>query len=164
MTFQPINSLTSYLPTDIILPDDPEELRRILDDLLKKMTDAVNDKEIAHYNTVELLSGQKWFTSGNPQKFRNGYRKVIDFGALPNSATKSVAHGITFDANTTFTRIYGTATDPVGIFALPIPFSDPTALNANVSLTIDATNVVITTGINRAAYTKCYVIAEWLAY
>jgi hypothetical protein len=41
------------------------------------------------YSTTEQLTGGKWI-DGKPI-----YRKVIDFGALPNANTKNVAHNIT---------------------------------------------------------------------
>jgi len=160
MTFLPANSITSYVPTDVILPEDPAELRRELNDVLKKIIDALNDKDIGHYNTVTLINGQKFFTAGDPQKFRNVFRKVIDFGALPNTATKSVAHGITWNANTRFIRIYGTATRP-NFTSIPLPYSSPT-LNDNILLSLNTTHVNITTAANFTSYTTCYVVLEWV--
>jgi hypothetical protein len=167
MTFAPGGGINSFISTDIILSEDPEELRRILDDTLKRIIDAVNDKDIGHYNTVEETNGQKWFTAGDAVAFRNANRKVINFGALPNTATKSVAHGITTNANTTFTRIYGCATQPGATTitnAIPLPYSDAAILANNVALYVDATNVSIVTGINYAAFTNCFVILEYIQY
>jgi hypothetical protein len=45
--------------------------------------------EKVSYSTTEQLTGGKWI-DGKPI-----YRKVIDFGALPNANTKNVAHNIT---------------------------------------------------------------------
>ena len=92
---------------------------------------------------------------------RDVYRKVIDFGALPNTATTSVAHGISFDASSTLTHLYAAATDPVNFIYLPIPYASPTLAN-NIEIYLDATNVNIITGSNRAAFTICYVVIEWL--
>ena len=161
MTSAPQNSIASMVPVDVILPEDPEELRRILDDLLKKIIDSLNDKDIGHYNTVEELNGQRWFTDGNPQQFKRAYRKVVNFGALPNTGTKTVSHGITWNANTTFTRIYGCATKPSTV-AIPIPYSDPNALINNILLSVDTTNVTITTAANYSTLTNCYVILDYL--
>jgi len=167
MTFLPANSITSYVPPDINLPEDPKKMRDELNDTLTRIIDALNDKDIAHYNTVEVVNGQKFFIDGYTQKFRNVYRKVINFGALPNTASKTIAHGITTNANTTFTRIYGTATDPSAATitkAIPIPYIDPSALANGIELYIDATNVVITTAADYSDYSTAYIILEWLQF
>jgi len=160
MSFLPNNSLTSFVPTDVILPDDPTELRRSLDDILRKIIDALNDKQIGHYNTVEGVNGDKFFTPGDPQNFKGVYRKVIDFGALPNSATKSIAHGITISSTTEFTHIYATATDPSTSF-IPIPYVDMSGGNNHIQLSLDSTNVTIITNFNYSGYTTCYVVVEY---
>jgi hypothetical protein len=129
---------------------------------------SVNDKDIGHYVLIDQQNGQKWFasaTAANANTLRFAYRKVINFGALPNAGATSVAHGITTNASTTFTRIYGTATDPGAASitsAIPIPFSDPAAVANSIRLEVDATNVTITTAINYSAYSTCYVVLEWL--
>jgi len=60
----PDNSIQSYIPNDLIIPDDPKEANLILTDYLRSVVDALNDKDIGQYNTVELVSGQKWFYAG----------------------------------------------------------------------------------------------------
>lgn len=92
---------------------------------------------------------------------RDVYRKVIDFGALPNAGVKTVAHGITFDASSSLTHLYASATDPVNLLYIPIPYASPTLAN-NIEISLDSTNVIITTGTNRSAFTICYVVIEWL--
>jgi len=167
MTFAPTGGLTSFVPTDIILPDDPDELRRILDDTLKKIVDALNDKEIAYYNTVANVNGQKWFTPGDATVFRYANRIVVDFGALPDTAAKSVAHGIDTTVNTQFTYINGCSTDPAATTtnrAIPIPYSDPNALANGIEIYVDATNVVITTAADYSAFVTTYVVLEFLQY
>lgn len=161
MTSQPSNSITSYVPSDIIVPDDPKALKRFLDDLFKQIIDALNDKEIGHYNTVEEVIGQKYFTAGDTQNFKGIYRKVVDFGALPNTAAKTVAHGITVSASTIFTHIYATATEPSNGY-IPIPYVDPLDIANAIELYVDAANVGIVTGADYSAYTTCYVVLEWI--
>lgn len=165
MSFLPSNSEQSFVPNDLIIPDDWPEANIILTDYFRTVVDALNDKEIAQYNTVSLVTGQKWFTSGDANKIRYVYRKVIDFGALPNAATKSVAHGITTTQNTVWTRIYATATDPGAsstTSALPIPFVDPGSLANAIKIDVDATNVNIKTAVDYTAYTTCYVVLEYI--
>ena len=130
------------------------------------IANVLNLKETAYYITTEILNSQVWFkqTLSDPSAspFRNAYRIVINFGALPNAATKSVAHniqGLTAGIMS-WTKIYGTATDAAGN-GIPIPYSSNTA-NANIEINVDLTNVNITTAIDYSAFTTTYVILEYL--
>lgn len=165
MSFEPDNSINSYLPNDLIIPIEWEQANQVLTDEWRSLIDAVNDKDIGQYSTVELVNGQKWFTANDANTYRAAYRKVIDFGALPNAATKSVAHGISTTASTVFTRIYATATDPAASAiqqAIPIPYVDPATLANGIEINVDATNVNIITAANYSAYTTCYVVLEYI--
>ena len=166
MTFSPQNAIQSFVPTTFIFPENEDDVRLVLTDYLKKIVAAVNAKDIGQYNTQELVTGQQFFTAGNNNAFRQTYRKVIDFGALPNAAVKSVAHGITTLGTTVFTRIYATATDPAATSinqAIPIPYINVNAPADSVELYVDATNVNIeTTTANYTAFTTCYVILEYI--
>lgn len=128
---------------------------------------SLNIKDSAYYTLNEFVNGQLFFPSSlssnatEPQ-YRQVYRLVINFGALPNAATKSVAHGLSIGSTWTFTRIYGTATNPSTEF-IPLPYASPT-LNQNISLNVDATNVNVTTAINYSAYTTTYIVLEYLKY
>jgi hypothetical protein len=152
---------TNQLPISVDLPPEPEQLRTVLTDNYKKIANIMNTKEGALYLTQELATYIQYFTPDEPFKNRNGYRKVVNFGALPNTAAKTVAHGITFDADSTLTRLYASATDPVNLLYIPIPYAS-SVLASNIEISLDATNVIITTGSNRSAYTTCYVVIEWL--
>jgi len=137
---------------------------------------ALNTRDSGYYSQEEYVNGQLFYpnysrsdsATSTPPQFRQVYRKVIDCGALPNAGAKNIAHGITFlpaAGNTTFvaTRIYGAATDPAARILLPLPYASPT-LNLNISVQVDATNVVITTGVNRTAFTTSHVVVEYLKY
>ncbi len=129
------------------------------------MTITLNKKETGLYEEFETATGQLYFkdlTATDPQK-RNVSRVVVNFGALPNTGTKTVAHGITFPTPNTYSavNIYAAATDPTGIINIPIPYASPTLAN-NIELLIDATNISITTGSDRTAFTKCYVVFEFI--
>jgi len=160
----------NFLPENYILPDAfSEEFIVKLREYLNTISINNNTKDSAFYITDELASGGLFIpTFGNTKAqnatYRAMYRKVIEFGALPNTATKSVAHGITTTENYSFIKIYGGATDP-GVSTitstLPLPFASPT-LNENIKVDVDATNVNITTGIDRTAYTRSYIILEYI--
>jgi len=165
MSFQPQNADQSFVPNDLIIPDDYKEMQLIMTDYLRSVVDSLNEKEIANFSTAQSLTGQKWLEVGNENNVQQAYRKVIDFGSLPNTAAKAVAHGITTTQNTYFTHIYATATDPGATdttAAIPIPYVDPNTLANGIQIDVDNTNVTITTAANYSAYTKCYVVLEWV--
>jgi len=162
-----INETYSWdLPSDI----DPS-LREVLTRLYRttnSMAIAINQKETAVYPLAEMVNSQAWFpnpatSQSTPRQpaYRGDWRIVVNFGALPNAGTKSVAHGLTPTANWSWTKLEAYATNPSTFAGLQIPFASPT-LNENIKLTIDATNVNITTGIDYSAYTICYVVIEML--
>ncbi len=130
---------------------------------------ALNIKDTGIYDTSVFVNGQTFFpnpltpvTSAQSANFRPVYRKVVNVNQLLNPGPTSIAHGITCDAHTTFTRIYGVATDPVGLTYIPLPFID--SLGNNIELNVDDTNVNIITTSDRSMYTICYVVLEYLLY
>ena len=128
---------------------------------------SLNIKDSAYYTLNEFVNGQLFFpaslaSNASEPQYRQVYRLVVNFGALPNAGTKSVAHGLPVGSTWTFTRIYGCATNPSTEF-IPLPYASPT-LNQNISLNVDATNVNVTTAINYSAYTTTYIVLEYLKY
>lgn len=167
----PIDSqnLESYVPVYDAIPEKWEDAKPFIVEQLKKISNAVNIREIGWFLDQELLSGKAFIPSSTPlsdlstsQVFRQVLRKVVDFGALPAAGTKSVAHGITVDFNFTLVQMFAAATDPNDLLALPIVYADPTALNKAIALNMDATNVNITVGIDRSAYTRTFVVIEYM--
>lgn len=152
--------------TDVTSPEFKELLVRLYQNL-NRVRLALNIKDSAWYDTNQFVNGQIFFPNpltstyneSNPD--RQVFRLVINFGALPNTGTTAVAHGITCTGITTFTRIYGVANDTTGKNYIPIPYASPTLAN-NIELKVDATNVTIITGSNRTAFTICYIVIEFL--
>lgn len=129
---------------------------------------AINKKDSGFYDTSEFVNGQVFFpnptvAAGTNPTERQVYRKVVNFGALPDTAAKSVAHGLTIAAGSaySFTRIYGTASNPAALTFIPIPYASSVA-GSIIELSVTSTNVVITTASNLTAYTICYVVLEYL--
>ena len=125
----------------------------------------VNIKDSGYYDLSEFINGQLFFpdqtlssSAGQTPEYRQVFRKVIDFGALPNSTSKSVAHELTIDANTSFTRIYGAASDPTGLNYIPLPFAG----TGQIAIDVDSTNVKVTTSSARSSYTIAYIVLEYL--
>lgn len=129
----------------------------------------LNIKDTGYYLPAEFINGQLFFPNPDgtvtaPDKkatvYRQVYRIVVNFGALPNAATKSVAHNIgDINSQFTFTRIYGAASNTTGLNYIPIPTSQ--ALG-EIYITVDATNVNITTAYDASAFNMCYVILEYI--
>lgn len=144
----------NFLPTEFVLPLPWERARSIIVDRQTRLADAINTREIAQYEPVELINGQHWFNTSSSQS-NLAFRKVIVFGALPNTGTKSVAHGIT--GIVAITKLYAGCTDTAGTYiSLPYAGSDPIEIYA------DNTNVTVVTLTNRSNFTICYVVMEYL--
>lgn len=177
-TNNPSNAI-SFLPTtyiwDVARLYEVEVSSPEFKELLVRMAQNVNNmllllnlKDTGVYITNEIINGQKYFpdqtlNSSTPGTAvdRQVYRIVINFGALPNTSTKSVPHTITITPKTTFTRIYATASDTTGNNYIPIPYASATLANV-VELNVDLTNVNITTNSDRTNFTVCYVVLEYL--
>lgn len=155
---------------DVTSPDFKELLIRLYQNI-NAVTIALNLKDTGYYYNSEFVCGQQYFpdptlTSGsarNPEP-RQIYRLVVNFGALPNTATKSVAHNLTINTSWNFTRIYGTASDTTGLTYIPLPYATTAAVGNNIELNVDATNVNITTESNMTNYNQCYVVLEYFKF
>lgn len=179
MSYQSSKEIGLFVPTTAdfeiqqlleIQVTDPE-FKQLLVKLYERinfMSIVLNLKDSAYYVEEEFVNGQlyppdKSVSVNYSLPNRQVFRKIVDFGALPNTATKTVAHNISsVDANFTFTRIYGCASDPVNLLYIPIPYASTVAVANNVEISVDQTNVIITTGANLSAYTRCFVVLEYL--
>ena len=77
------------------------------------------------YSTDETVIGT-WI-DGKPI-----YRKVIDFGALPNANTKSVAHNI--NDIKIFTKAYGIAYRDSDKINMPLPYVNKYAITNGINM------------------------------
>lgn len=102
-----------------------------------------------NYSTSEQNTGFTW-VDGSPI-----YKKTINFGALPNSASKTVTHGITNIKR--IIQISGYAYYPSTQVSYPIPFASSFDQTYNIGTTANNTIVEITTGIDRTILTECYM-------
>lgn len=101
------------------------------------------------YTTDEMIIGT-WI-DGKPV-----YRKVINFGALPNASTKSVPHNISnLD---TILDVKGTGTNGSFWFKFPHVVQD-TPTNS-IEISVSTTLIYIKTGSDRSAY-SAYIILEY---
>ena len=147
-------ALENQLAISIELPEDPAEFRFRFNDLYQKIATSLNSKEGGLYVPEEKTTGQQYFNPDNPQKNKNVYRMVVDFGALPNASAKSVFHDINWLASYRLTRAYGAATDPVNSLSISLP-------NDGICLETNATNVIVTTTSDLSAYTDTTITIEY---
>lgn len=153
----------SYLPVYDVVPEKWEEARELLLEYLKKVSSAVNAREIGFFLDEELLSGKALFpgtSTPNSQAFRSMLRKVIDFGSLPNSSTKSVPHGIPIDSNFRIVQMYFGASDTTGLTGFGCAYWAKD-LSAAINLNYDVTNVNVTTTQDYSNFNQCLVVMEY---
>lgn len=160
--------VTQIYSIDVTKPEFKELLVRLYQNI-NNISLALNLKDSGYYSLQEFVNSQRFFPDPNLNSttaavpvFRQVFRTVVNFGALPNAGTKSVAHNIAVNSGYSFTRIYGCASNTAATSFLPLPYATPAALNQNILLNADNTMVNITTGIDYSSYTTCYVILEYI--
>ncbi len=140
---------------DVTSPQFKELLVRLYQNL-NVICESLNKKESGLYKTQEFVSGNLFFNplSSNQNDLRSEFITVVDFGALPNSATTTVAHNIPDVSDQWWwTMVYATATDPVTQTGITLTYP---------IVQVDSTNVTITTTSDLSAFTRCIVVLRYL--
>ncbi len=184
--FQDQAELGAFISTTNIIDIIPEKLEGAdfrqfmvnLSSIINQISLLLNVKDTGYYFEQEFVCGQLYFpnptlqvpapASGQYPDPRQVFRKVISFGALPNNAPATAAHGITVLAldgainysGFTFTRIYGAASDTTNRLYIPLPYVADDGFD--IALGVDATNVIITTTDNKSAFNTTYVVLEYI--
>lgn len=173
-----------FLPTTQIL--DPSELykmdvssqkfKELIANLYMQMNNMamqINSKGSGYYGTQEIATGETFFPNSNLSSAgtthalpRPIFRKVICVGPLPKAATspKTVAHGIPVNSSFCAVRVSGCATDPVGLSAIPLPFTSGESPVRSVGISADSTNIIIkvSPASDFTAYTHAFVVLEYI--
>ena len=143
----------SYVPVYDTVPEKWEDSRPFLVEMLKRISNAVNAREIGFFIDEEVLSGKAFIPGGNltgtSQQFRQVLRKVVDVSPLVVGAN-TFPHGITFDSNFTLVDSWVSATNSTGLLGL-------TMVYPNVSM--DAVNINI---ISPFAFDRAFFICEYM--
>lgn len=161
--YSPDFSLEPALNENLDFSPKSEAFIKQFTELYRKIARKVNAKDGGFYWNQEIINDQRYYLTGDPQKFHTIFRKVVPFGALPNAGLKQVAHGITGIGNGyMFTRIYGTAVEPAGVaprpFYIPLPNGGP---NYPVEIMVDNTNINIRSTVNLSTFTTSYIVLEF---
>lgn len=158
MTPSDSQQLESYVPVYDVLPDKWEDARAALVEYLKKMSNAINIREIGWFLDQELLSGKAFIPGvniimgdGDSQQFRTILRKVIVFPGL-TIGLNSQPHEIFIDGNFSLIQLFGSATNATALTGEPIP-------NGSDTITYDATNINIMVAAN---YTRAFAVIEYI--
>lgn len=147
----------SFVPVYDTVPEKWEDAREFLVEHLKKISEAVNVREIGFLLDEELLSGKQFIPtaamsgvdSSDSQQFRTVLRKVVDVSPLAAGANAGVPHGITFDANFTLIDLWVAGTNSGTLTARVISGND---------VIMDATNIVIT---SPQAFDRAFAFFEY---
>lgn len=165
-----------FLPTtpmfDVGDLNDQENLKQLVVQLIQFVNNiavVLNQKDSALYVREQFVNGQLFFPNPAydtnpdiPVTQRQVYRQVFLTGPLPNAGILLIPHGIPITTIYSFTRIYGTASDQIGLNYIPLPQA---FVNGNiVDLAVDAVNIIIHTNWNASNYTLVYIILEWIPY
>lgn len=106
---------------------------------------------LSNYSTTEHLTGKYWI-DGKPI-----YRKVVNFGMLPNNTNKVVNHNISGISN--WVSFYGITWNNEKT-AMKLPHVD-LVTSYSVALWVTSTVITIGTGQNRNEFANCYVVLEY---
>lgn len=104
----------------------------------------------ANYRSTEQDTGFTWLNG------ETIYKKTVSIGALPNSNTKTVAHGISNLAEVI--KIEGIVLDPRTSIWLPLPLVyEGDSSSYNVSVYVSTTSVAVKSTSDRSMLTPAYV-------
>ena len=144
---------------------------------LNRMSINISAKETGGYILDEILTSNQYFqnplvktestgpttivSSASKPLLRSSFRTTVNFGALPNTGTKTVAHGISINSATTFVDTTIEATSSTLLRGIKIPYASA-ILAKNIEAYVDATNVTIITAADWSMYDRCIVVIEYL--
>jgi hypothetical protein len=147
----------SYVPVYDTVPEKWEDARQFLVEHLKKISNAVNIREIGWYLDEELLSGKQFIPSnakalvqGTAPLARTVLRKVVDCSPLVAGVNPPIPHGVVFDANLTSIDSWVEATNSTTLQAVTL---------VNPELVINGPNINIT---SPGAFDRAYFIWEYV--
>lgn len=145
----------NQLPLTVEFPRDENRFYEVLTLWAKRITNSINSKEGGLYSLQELFDFKQYFTAGNPNVFRNDYRKTFDItglhgGNIAGGATVNFPHNIVGLGQGTL--IYATCTAVTGLeFTVVFPY-----------FTIDAANINFTNPLPATALSTVIGVAEYL--
>lgn len=149
-----------FVDEGVYYPDDYEQFLLKQTDVVKSQAIAINQRTIGKYFEGEVNTGATNVLPNN-NRVTPVFRKVFNFGPLPNAGAKTLAHGLSPTRNWFFFKIYGTASDPTVPQWIPLTEGNPTSADT-LSLTVDATDITVTTTTNLSNFTQSMIVLEYM--
>lgn len=157
----PVELFSPFLPTTYNIPDDDEEHKRFLNEVLCNFADVINDKTIGAYTqSSESFNGQKW-SYDVTRKVRNGYQVIARIKSFISQAIPMPIGNI--NPQWILSHTWGSASLPCtavgagdGDYFSFMPMGD-----SRISYTASDTQLTITTDGSRASY-QGYIIFEYI--
>lgn len=145
----------SYVPVYDTVPEKWEESRPFIVEMFKRISNAVNAREIGFFIDEEVLAGKAFIPGGNltgsSQQFRQILRKVIEFPGL-TIGLNTQPHQLMIDSNFSLIQMFGAATNATALTGEPLP-------NGADTMSYDVNNVYITVAAN---YDRAWAVMEYI--
>lgn len=157
-----ITNQVAFLRTSRNFPEDLKQLTVEVNRAYVDTANKVNSRTIGIFTqNVASLNGEEWFVDNTNQK-QQGFRRVYPFGASPTTIPHFLNIAPFQFSALNFVRIYGTFTNGTNWY--PLPYVDSAAANNQISLVVNPTNIVITSGGGAPpAITSGFVVLEWIS-
>lgn len=158
-SFSEAQQLESFVPVFDAVPEKWEEAQPFIVEQLKRISNAVNIREIGWFLDEQLLSGKAFIPSGTAnanlstsQVFRQILRKVIVFPTGVTAGANPIAHNITVDENYEQIDLWACATNSSA------PFTSTVFGNSD-TIRVIGPDVIVTSD---ATYDRCKVYMEYI--
>lgn len=144
----------NFLRTTRSFPVESQALGVELNKAYIDIATQVNNRISGLFATSVTITGESWYLSGDNSK-QQTLRQIY-----PITGAGNYPHGINLRNISGFSRIYGDITNGTNWY--PLPYVDITATN-QISIFIDPTNIVITSGSGAPSIVRGIVVLEWLS-
>lgn len=156
-----ISNSSNYLRTSRNFPTEMQPLTVEINRAYVDIATQVNNRISGIFGTSTTITGESWFLDGQSGK-QQTLRRVFQFGSAGNIDISELNFGTGFSNIAGITKIFGTFTDGVNWY--PLPYVDVVSATNQVSVSVTATEIVITTGAGAPpSITKGTAILEWLS-
>lgn len=140
----------SFIPVYDAVPEKWEDARPFIVEMLKKITEGTNVREIGFLLEEQLLTGKQFIpVQTDPLQYREVFRMVVDCSPLV-AGPNNFAHGINVDANFTLIDLWVSATNSLALTSQVITDSN---------VTLDATDVNIN---SPSAFDRAFAFIEYV--
>ena len=139
------------------VPQKWEEAQNFLNWFLTLNTNFLNSKSIGILSNQIIPSGKQLYVSSSSFDV---LRTTVIFGALPNTATKTVPHGLMVDDTFQLINLYLAASNTSGLKYFCLQYFSIAV--GDIVLSMDTTNIIVTTKSDYSAYNVSYVVCEFV--